>query len=110
MGPHELPEGFVEQWMRKYEDKVEALEELNAAEIVAERKRNVAVFSDAQVRRMEEILAKTIAALLESDALAGRIATVGERIVAAQALRFLLYMAGVFVAGFATAWFHLKGG
>src|SRR4029077_3290896 len=109
MGPHELPVAFVESWMRKYEDKGQALEELRAEEILAERKRNVAVFSDAQVRRVEEILAKAIGVLLESDALAARIATVGERIVGAQALRFLMYMVGLFIAGYSLAYFKNGG-
>lgn len=96
---HDLPEDFVLEWMRKYEDKIQALEELNANEIIAERKRNVAVFSDAQTDRFDAILARAITALLNSDAFAARTTKIVQDIAGAQALRFFVYLCGAFIAG-----------
>jgi len=105
---HELPEGFVLDWMRKYEDKIQALEELNANEIVAERKRNVAVFSDAQTDRFDAIIARHLIALLNSDAFTARTAKIVHDIAGAQALRFFVYLGSAFIAGALSVYF-LKG-
>ena len=108
MGPHELPEGFVEQWMRKYEDKVYALEELRAQEIIAERKRSVSVFSDEQNHRIDEIIAKALLALLGSDAFSDRVTKQVKFLLGEQAVRFLLYLAGAFIAGGLSVYFGFR--
>jgi transposase-like protein len=98
-GDHELPEHFVLKWMRDYEDKVERLEELNADEVVAERKRNASVFSDVQTERIEGYIAKALVALLGSDAFSRAVAKEVTFIASSQALRLWVWVAGSFTAG-----------
>jgi hypothetical protein len=96
---HDLPEDFVLQWMRKYEDKVTLLEELNANELVEERKRNAATFSDRQTHRIEEHISRAIMAFAGSDLFAERVAKEVSFIAGGQALRFILWIFGSFVLG-----------
>src|SRR3981081_1555465 len=99
---HDVPEDFVLQWMRKYEDKVTLLEELNANELVEERKRSAATFSDRQTDRIEEHISRAILAFAGSDLFAERVAKEVKFLAGAQALRFFLYLAGAFAAGAAS--------
>jgi hypothetical protein len=99
---HDLPEDFVLQWMRKYEDKVTLLEELNANELVEERKRSAATFSDRQTHRIEEHISRAIMAFAGSDLFAERVAKEVKFIAGAQALHFWLYLAGAFFTGAVT--------
>ena len=96
---HDLPEDFVLEWMRKYEDKVTLLEELNANELVEERKRNAAAFSDRQTNRIEEHISRAIMAFAGSDLFAERVAKEVKFIAGAQALRFWLFVVGSFATG-----------
>lgn len=96
---HDLPEDFVLQWMRKYEDKVTLLEELNANELVEERKRNAAAFSDRQTNRIEEHISRAIMAFAGSDLFAERVAKEVAFIAGGQALRFVLWIFGSFILG-----------
>jgi hypothetical protein len=96
---HDLPEDFVLQWMRKYEDKVTLLEELNANELVEERKRSAATFSDRQTHRIEEHISRAIMAFAGSDLFAERVAKEVSFIAGGQALRFILWIFGSFVLG-----------
>jgi transposase-like protein len=96
---HDLPEDFILKWMRKYEDKVTLLEELNANELVEERKRNAAAFSDRQTNRIEEHISRAIMAFAGSDLFSERVAKEVKFIAGAQALRFWLYVVGSFATG-----------
>lgn len=107
-GPHDLPEDFITKWMEKYERKVDALEEAKADEIIAERKRNDSVFSDAQTDRFDSIVARHLIALLNSDAFAARTTKIVHDIAGAQALRFFVYLASAFIAGALSVYF-IKG-
>lgn len=98
-GDHELPEGFVLDWMRKYEDKIQLLEELNANELVEERKRNEAAFSDRQTNRLEEHISRAILAFAGSDLFAERVAKEVAFLAGGQALRFILWIFGSFILG-----------
>jgi hypothetical protein len=112
-GQHDLPEDFILKWMQKYEDKVLLLEELSANEVVAERKRNVSVFSDAQSERMEAMFVRTLSSFLNSDAFASRVHKIAQDIAGAQALRFVVWLLGSFILGAISvifAYFKLKGG
>jgi hypothetical protein len=97
-GEHEdlriLPEA-----VRKLEDDIFIIKEFLANELVAADKRTVAVFSDAQTTRIEQIVATAIALLLGSDAFAARVAKEVKFIAGAQALRFWVYVVGSFAAG-----------
>ena len=100
MGSHEL----------SVAERVRILEELASSEALAERKRNAAAFSDEQRRQMEESIGKALVALVASDAFTAAVDLRLEYNAGKQAVRFLLYLAGAFAAGLATAWFKLKGG
>jgi hypothetical protein len=96
---HDLPEDFVLQWMRKYEDKITLLEELNANELVEERKRNAATFSDRQTSRIDEQIARALMAFARSDMFAESVVKEVKFIAVGQALRLFLYLGGAFFAG-----------
>jgi transposase-like protein len=96
---HDLPEEVIRKWMREFEDKVTLLEELNANELVEERKRSAAAFSDRQTNRIEEHISRAIMAFAGSDLFAERVAKEVKFIAGAQALRFFLYLGGAFIAG-----------
>jgi transposase-like protein len=98
-GQHDLPESFVLDWMRKYEDKVLHLEELNANELVAENKRHTALFSDAQSSRVEEQIARAILAFAGSELFATRVAKEVKYIAGSEALRFWVCVVGAFLVG-----------
>jgi hypothetical protein len=85
--------------VRKLEDDIFVIKEHLANELVAEGKRNVAVFSDIEVARIEQIIATAIALLLGSDALAKRITKEVGFIAGGQALRFVLWIFGSFILG-----------
>src|ERR1700704_3357098 len=99
---HDLPERFILEWMRKYEDKIQAIEELNANGIVDERKRNASIFSDAQTDRVESIVARAILALLGSDAFSKAVTKEVTFIAGSQSLHLWVYMGGAFIAGCTT--------
>lgn len=80
--------------VRQLEDKVFVIQEHLANELVAESKRNVAIFSDAQTDRIEAIIARSIIALLASDAFATRVTKTVQDIAGAQSLRFIGWLAG----------------
>lgn len=105
-GQHDLPESFVLDWMRKYEDKIQHLEELNADELVAERKRHATIFSDAQSTRIEEQIARALMAFVGSDALASRVDKQIEYLAGRQAIRFVLWVVCSFLAGSASVAFY----
>jgi transposase-like protein len=96
---HELPEQFILKWMQKYEEKVTLLEELNANELVEERKRNAAAFSDRQTNRIEEHISRAIMAFAGSDLFAERVAKEVKFLAGAASLHFWLYLAGAFFTG-----------
>jgi transposase-like protein len=96
---HDLPEAVIRKWMREFEDKVTLLEELNANELVEERKRNAAAFSDRQTTRIEEHISRAIMAFAGSDLFAERVAKEVKFIAGAQALRFWLFVVGSFATG-----------
>lgn len=98
-GDHELPEDFILKWMQKYEDKLEALETLNADELVAERKRHASIFSDAQSSRVEEQIARAILAFAGSDLFATRVTKEVKYIAGSQAIRFWVCVVGAFLVG-----------
>lgn len=104
-GPHELPEDFILKWMEKYENKVQALEELNADEIVAERNRNTAIFSDAQDERIESKIARALLAFAGSDLFATRVTKEVTFIAGSAAIRFWVCVVGAFVAGAVSVYF-----
>jgi hypothetical protein len=80
--------------VRQLEDKVFVIQEHIANELIAESKRNVSVFSDAQTDRVETIVARAIVALLGSDAFSARVAKEFTFITGAQSLRFILWLVG----------------
>jgi transposase-like protein len=96
---HDLPEEVIRKWMREFEDKVTLLQELNANELVEERKRSAATFSDRQTDRIEEHITRAILAFAGSDLFAERVAKEVKFIAGAQALRFWVYVVGSFAAG-----------
>jgi hypothetical protein len=85
--------------VRKLEDDIFVIKEHLANELVAEGKRNVAVFSDIEVARIEQIIATAIALLLGSDAFAARVTKEVKFLAGSASLHFWLYMAGAFFSG-----------
>jgi hypothetical protein len=85
--------------VRKLEDDIFIIKEHLANELVAEGKRNVAVFSDAQTARIEQIITTAIALLLGSDAFSARVTKEVKFIAGSASLRFWLYLAGAFFTG-----------
>jgi hypothetical protein len=98
-GQHELPENFVLDSLRGLEDKIQLLEELNAGELVAERKRHASIFSDAQSTRIEEQIARALLAFAGSDLFATRVTKEVKFIAGSQALHFWVCVAGAFIVG-----------
>lgn len=85
--------------VRKLEDEVFILKEYIANELVATDRRNAAVFSDAQMARIEACIATGNALLLGSDAFAKAQDLRLELNAGRQALRFILWLVCSFVAG-----------
>lgn len=96
---HELPDNFVLEQLRGLEDKIQAIEQLHADGIVDERKRNAAIFSDAQDDRIESKIARALLAFAGSDLFANRVTKEVKFIAGSEALRFWVYVVGSFALG-----------
>src|ERR1043166_127347 len=100
----------MEQHETLLEKRLRILEEFNADALLAARKRDASAFSDEQRKQMDETIGRAVVALIASDAFTAAVDLRLEYNAGRQAIRFLLYMVGLFIAGFATAWFHFRGG